>query len=243
MANWRTSNPDIIELSQVTGCDVEVRESRTEIKRTNAQGEEVSYNPPRYDIDYDIYIKVYVSHPYFSEVSWKVNRSRIETKNSSEYRDVEQRAEAVRAALSGIHRSVRAAAAPKTAVTCPNCLATTKPDANGCCEYCGSSLQAVMANDAAGTAAAQPFAQGYDQQQTPQRASRQGYGQQYEDYGEQDYGEQDYGEQDYGEGYGQQGYGRQQTGTQRPGASRIGQTQQGRPMGQAKADFRRQQNR
>ena len=35
-----------------------------------------------------------------------------------------------------------AAAAPKMAVTCPWCGATTMPDANGCCEYCGGSVNA-----------------------------------------------------------------------------------------------------
>ena len=33
-----------------------------------------------------------------------------------------------------------AAAAPKTAVTCPYCGATSIPDQNGCCEYCGGAL-------------------------------------------------------------------------------------------------------
>lgn len=139
-SDWRSANPDIIELGQVTGCDTEVKESKTEIKRTNSEGEEVSFNPPRYDIDYDIYVKAFFNHPYFSEISWKVNRSRIERQGSSEYRDAEQRADAVREALSGIHQSTRAAAAPKQAVTCPHCLATTTPDANGCCAYCGGSL-------------------------------------------------------------------------------------------------------
>ena len=142
-SNWRQSNPDIIDLSQITGCDTEVRESKTEIKRTDKDGNEVSYNPPRYDIDYDIYVKVYFSHPYFSEISWKVNRSRIEQRNSAEYRDAEQRAAAVHDALTGIHAEQRAAAAPKRAVTCPHCLATTMPDASGCCEYCGGSLVGV----------------------------------------------------------------------------------------------------
>ena len=218
VANWRASNPDIIELSQVTGCDVEVRESRTELKRTNADGEEVSYNPPRYDIDYDIYIKVYVNHPYFSEVSWKVNRSRIETKNSAEYRDCEQRAEAVKAALSGIHRSVRAAAAPKRAVTCPSCLATTMPDANGCCEYCGGSLAGVIDEPQ----------QSFDAQEAADSvrdARAQGYGAQQGYAGRQGYADE--GERDWGEG---QSY----------SSPRTGQAQ--RPIGQTRADFRRRQN-
>ena len=33
-----------------------------------------------------------------------------------------------------------AAAAPKAAVTCPYCGATTTPDASGCCEFCGGAV-------------------------------------------------------------------------------------------------------
>ncbi len=33
------------------------------------------------------------------------------------------------------------ASKPKTAVTCPYCGATTIPDANGCCEYCGGAVR------------------------------------------------------------------------------------------------------
>ncbi len=213
-SNWRSSNPDLMELSQITGCDTEVRESKTEIKRTNAQGEEVSYNPPRYDIDYDIYVKVFVSSPYFSEISWKVNSSRIDKKTSTEYHEAESKARAVRNALTGIHTQQRAAAAPKRAVTCPNCLATTMPDANGCCEYCGGSLQSVMAHDASPSVSQDFGQQQYDQQQ----------------YGQQQYGRtrQQY-DQDYDQDYDDRGFGAQQA-----------TTRQNRAFGQAKADFRRQ---
>lgn len=37
--------------------------------------------------------------------------------------------------------SIAAANAPKTAVVCPACGATTMPDAAGCCEYCGSPVR------------------------------------------------------------------------------------------------------
>ncbi len=145
-SNWRKDNPDLISLDQITGCEVDVQEHQTEIMRTDKEGNEVSYNPPRYDIDYDIHITVFFNHPYFSEVSWKTNRSRIEKRNSAEYREAEEKANAVREALLGIHKSVRKASGPKRAVTCPCCLATTIPDANDCCEYCGSSLAGVKSD-------------------------------------------------------------------------------------------------
>lgn len=45
-ARWRDANPDIIEFTQVLGCDTEIEEHRTEQYRENKDGERVSYNPP-----------------------------------------------------------------------------------------------------------------------------------------------------------------------------------------------------
>ena len=44
----REDNPDIISLSQITGCNLDVDEMRTEEYRTDRDGERESYNPPRY---------------------------------------------------------------------------------------------------------------------------------------------------------------------------------------------------
>jgi transposase-like protein len=138
--NWRQTNPDVLDFSQVTGCDTEVRETREEIKREDKDGKKVSFNPPRYDYDYDIYVTVHVNHPYFSELEWKVNDWRIEQRGSAQYHDAESKAYGVRDALLNLHAQTRAAAAPKQAVTCPHCGATTLPDANGRCEYCGGAI-------------------------------------------------------------------------------------------------------
>ena len=51
----------------------------------------------------------------------------------------------IRTALTQVRRQVRKqaeeAAAPKQAVTCPWCGATTTPDESGRCEYCGGSVR------------------------------------------------------------------------------------------------------
>ena len=39
-----------------------------------------------------------------------------------------------------VREEAKAAAAPKQAMTCPWCGATTTPDASGCCEYCGGAV-------------------------------------------------------------------------------------------------------
>ena len=39
-----------------------------------------------------------------------------------------------------MREEMAAANAPKIKVTCPACGASTLPDANGCCEFCGSPV-------------------------------------------------------------------------------------------------------
>ena len=143
---WQNENPDVMSFSQVTGCNSEIRESRTEIKRKDSQGNEVSFNPPRYDIDYDFYLTIHVNSPFFSEIEFKLNSNRIEERTSVEFREFERQANEIRQALTQVRREVRrnvaAANAPKIAQTCPNCGATTIPNPNGCCEFCGGAMGA-----------------------------------------------------------------------------------------------------
>ena len=70
---WQDENPDVINISQVTGCYPDMREHSTEIKTTDAQGKTVSYSPPRYEYSYDFYITVEINSPYFSEINFKLN--------------------------------------------------------------------------------------------------------------------------------------------------------------------------
>ena len=64
--------------------------------------------------------------------------------NNPEYRSCKQLGEEICAALTQVREAVRenmeAASAPKQAVTCPFCGATTTPDASGCCEFCGGAV-------------------------------------------------------------------------------------------------------
>ena len=138
--SWRDENPDVIDFAQVTGCSMEIDEDKSEVYREDADGKRQSYVPPRYEYEYDFDVKVYFNHPYFSEVSWQVNTNSIDDKRSLDYQEANKRAEALRDKLSNLHQENRAAAAPKQAVTCPHCLASTIPDAQGRCEYCGGSV-------------------------------------------------------------------------------------------------------
>lgn len=139
-SDWRTANPDVFDYTQITGCNYEVDESQTEIYYTNSKGEEVSYNPPRYDYDYDFYVNILINHPYVDKIRFKVNRFSIERRGSVEYISVENTCKEIVNALTQLREGVRASKAPKAAVVCPHCMATTMPDSNGRCEYCGGAI-------------------------------------------------------------------------------------------------------
>ena len=142
--NYKNENPDIMTKNQVTGCLVSVDESRTEIKFKASDGTEKSYNPPKYDVDYDFYVTISVNSPWFSEIKFKTNSDRIEEQKSPEYQTAERAANEIKRVLTQVQSSVRReasqAARPKTSIICPNCQATTLPDENGRCEYCGGAV-------------------------------------------------------------------------------------------------------
>ena len=176
--NLAEDNPDVIPCSDVTGCELDIDESRSEIMREDKDGKRVSYNPPRYEYRYNFYIDITVNHPYFDNIRFRINDSTVEMtsgagrpmggprpggptgrpggpmgrggmgrfspENDPEYRRYKQMGEEIRQVLMDERKQAReeasAAAAPKAAVTCPYCGATTTPDASGCCEYCGGAV-------------------------------------------------------------------------------------------------------
>lgn len=182
------ANPDVIRYAQVTGCDLDIEECKTEEKRevkdSEGRTQRVSYNPPRYTYSYDFYMIIRVNHDYFDEIRFRLNSSTVEVgrlgspvgvnrpmarnagldvvgsvlqglntamnqtdprMQNPEYAEYYNMGQEIKAALTQIRTQVRdeiaAANAPKTAVVCPACGATTMPDANGCCEYCGSPVR------------------------------------------------------------------------------------------------------
>lgn len=207
--NLRDANPDVLALSDITGCNLDIDESEREVMREGKDGKRESYNPPRYDYYYDFYIVIQVRNPYFDEIKFKLNSSQIEIESSRmagynrgggrvggrpmnrgggmdrfnnnrgggadfgqalgqmigsalvgaanaanaqysgpemdvDYRRYKEMGEEIRDALLQVRQQARdqvvAANAPKVAVTCPYCGATTTPDASGCCEFCGGAI-------------------------------------------------------------------------------------------------------
>lgn len=67
----------------LTGCRVDIDESRTEQLREDADGKEVSYVPPRYEYSYDFDIIISVNHPYFNEMRFRLNDSSVDIQPQS----------------------------------------------------------------------------------------------------------------------------------------------------------------
>ncbi|MGI6076893.1 MAG: DUF4428 domain-containing protein [Fastidiosipilaceae bacterium] len=143
-SRWREENPDVIPFSQVTNCSKEIRESKTEIKRKGKDGKEISYNPPRYDIDYDFYITINVNLPWFEEIQFKINNRRVDKRSSVEFKEVDRQADEIVETLMKQRQNVRdeivASRVAGMAQTCPLCGATTVPDEQGRCEYCRGAM-------------------------------------------------------------------------------------------------------
>ena len=57
------ANPNLIRMDQVADCQMDIRHTRTELKRENAQGEKVSYDPPVYEYDYTFWMEISSSFP------------------------------------------------------------------------------------------------------------------------------------------------------------------------------------
>ncbi|MDY3014617.1 MAG: DUF4428 domain-containing protein [Evtepia sp.] len=173
------ANPDVLSFSDVTGCILDIDESKTEIEYRDEEGERHSFSPRRYTCSYDFSIVIHVNHPYFNEIRFQLNSETVdndvetlldgpddirllgggframmgggsqfsdaeEVQGSVEYRQYEAMGQEIREALLQVRQQAReeatAAAAPKAAVTCPYCGATTTPDASGCCEFCGGAV-------------------------------------------------------------------------------------------------------
>ena len=184
--NLMEANPDVLDYSMVTGCQLDVDEGRDELKHADKDGKQVSFIPPRYEYYYDFNVNIYVNHPYFDNIHIRLNPSHVKVgqrpigqvnarnagpRNTSaikgqivsnvlgtlagqgtgtiaswnaEYNEYYNMGQEIVNALTQARQEIRdeviARNAPRMAVTCPWCGATTVPDASGCCEYCGGSL-------------------------------------------------------------------------------------------------------
>lgn len=156
--NILDANPDVLDYAMVTGVDINIDEDADEEKRKDAQGNYISYTPPRYIWSYDFELIIHVNHPYFDTIKVQLNSSSVSINDSAvpqfqkpnpeynrEFKQYDDMCKEIKEALLGARQQARdeaaAASAPPSVMHCPYCGANAAPDASGCCPYCGSPLK------------------------------------------------------------------------------------------------------
>jgi len=72
-SNWRSENPDVVDFKDITGCQYNISDNTTEIRKEDADGKSVSYDPKCYEHDYCFTIEVFVKNDFFDEMHFRLN--------------------------------------------------------------------------------------------------------------------------------------------------------------------------
>jgi len=123
--NYVEKNIDVIDLSQISSCQLKVDEDKDEIFNTDKDGNNVSYDPPRYEISYTYKIELTLTHKWISEITIDVSNGEVKEADKDELLRIDNLANEIVAKLNGTSFT------PKTSVgeeevdsehwTCPKC--------------------------------------------------------------------------------------------------------------------------
>lgn len=102
-STWQDSNPDIIEFSQVLSVNTNIEENKSEIYYQDNEGNDKSYNPPRYECEYEFRVEISVDSPWFNEISLELSNfsHRPESRYSPQYNELEMMMNELSAVLTG----------------------------------------------------------------------------------------------------------------------------------------------
>ena len=71
--DWRSNNPDLISFDDVKDIKIKIKEDRKEKKNINAEGKEVSFNPPIYEYEYSFNVEIDVINDYFENIKFELS--------------------------------------------------------------------------------------------------------------------------------------------------------------------------
>lgn len=95
------TNPDILDLSQVTSCRMDVEQDRTEEQYRDQNGEMRDYVPPRYKYSYKYKMMIDINSPWFDDMDFQLHNFDIDANDRGKIMAVEQIGNQIIAALSG----------------------------------------------------------------------------------------------------------------------------------------------
>ncbi len=96
-----SGNPDIIPLRAVKDVIIEVTEDADEVMDKNAEGKEVSFDPPRFEYEYAFKCRILVDVEWFDDISFEVSSigNRPTDHNGEEYQECRRVCHQIRCAL------------------------------------------------------------------------------------------------------------------------------------------------
>lgn len=88
--DWRSANPDIIDFSQVSSCNLNIREDKRELYYDGENGERQSYYPPRFECTYQFFLDINVNSPWFSHIEFEYSTHHPDSQYTDLYRKYER---------------------------------------------------------------------------------------------------------------------------------------------------------
>ena len=95
------NNPDIVDLSQVVSCKLDIEQNRTEEQYRDKDGNLQDYNPPRYKYSYDYSIKLGINSPWFDDMDFRLNSFSVEEHDRMKITNMENLGNQIVAVLTG----------------------------------------------------------------------------------------------------------------------------------------------
>ena len=101
-SNWQDANPDLISFSQVTGVNTDIHENKTEIYYKDEEGKRKSYNPRRYECNYEFNVTILVDSPWFDKIELELSSgNRPDSPYTDLYRHYEEQMHTLSDILNG----------------------------------------------------------------------------------------------------------------------------------------------
>ena len=94
-------NPDIVDLSQIVGCRLDVKQEQHEEEYRDNDGNMRSYNPPRYTYSYEYWIRIQVNSPWFDDMDFKLNTFDVKDQDRGKMMQMEALGSQIVSALTG----------------------------------------------------------------------------------------------------------------------------------------------
>lgn len=100
-SNWRNANPDLISFDDVREIKINIDEDRDELMDKNAEGEEISFNPPRYEYEYKFNVNIGVVNRFFDDMDFELTSDHPEDPVGEPYKEYVEMAKDIVKTITG----------------------------------------------------------------------------------------------------------------------------------------------